>query len=97
MEVAMFKALAHPIRLKIVKKLINGELCVCDLNEDVDFTQSNLSQHLKILKDANILIQRRDGLKILYSIKNPEILDVIKIIENIILKEITNLTKKIGG
>ncbi|TDT69228.1 ArsR family transcriptional regulator [Hypnocyclicus thermotrophus] len=72
LEVKFFKALAHPIRIKIVKKLLFGELCVCDLNDDIDFSQSNLSQHLKILKDARIVTSRKEGLKVHYSIENLE-------------------------
>jgi len=78
-QVKIFKALAHPIRLKIITKLAQGELCVCKLNEDVDFSQSNLSQHLRILKEANILNARKDGMWTYYSIKNDKILDILNI------------------
>jgi len=78
-QVKIFKALAHPIRLKIITKLVQGELCVCKLNEDVDFSQSNLSQHLRILKEANILNARKDGMWIYYSIKNNKILEFLNI------------------
>lgn len=78
-QVKIFKALAHPIRLKIITKLVQGELCVCKLNEDVDFSQSNLSQHLRILKEANILNARKDGMWTYYSIKNNKILDILNI------------------
>lgn len=95
MEVKVFKALAHPIRLKIIKKLAEGTLCVCELNEDIDFSQSNLSQHLKILRDANILIQEKEGLRVNYSIKNKEIVELISIAEKMVIKEINNITKQI--
>lgn len=96
-EVKLFKALAHPVRLKIVKKLIDGPLCVCELNEDIEFTQSNLSQHLRILKDANILSQYRDGLKIIYSLKHIEVINILETIQKIIFKDIEEINKKIGG
>ncbi|SHJ75694.1 ArsR/SmtB family transcription factor [Paramaledivibacter caminithermalis] len=97
MEVKILKALAHPIRLKIVKKLANKTLCVCELNEDIEFSQSNLSQHLKILSDAGILIKERDGTRINYYIKNADIIKVLDIIENIVFKEIKKITEEIGG
>lgn len=84
MQVKLFKALAHPIRLNIVKKLIPGELCVCELINDVEFSQSNLSQHLKILKDAGILISEKEGLRVNYSIYNTDIKDIIEISEKLI-------------
>lgn len=96
-EVKLLKALAHPIRIKILKKLIDGPLCVCELNEDIEFTQSNLSQHLRILKDANILKQYRDGLKIIYSIKHEEVKEILNIVETIIIKDIEEINKNIGG
>lgn len=97
LEVKVFKALAHSTRLKIVKKLVKGTLCVCELNEDIDFSQSNLSQHLKILRDANILVQEKEGLRVNYSIKNEEIIELISIVEKIVTKEITDITKQIRG
>lgn len=96
-ELKIFKALAHPIRLKIIKKLNDKKLCVCELNEDVEFSQSNLSQHLKILKDAGILESEKNGLWMNYSIKNTDILKVLEIIENMIIKDIKEMNEKLGG
>lgn len=92
MYVRIFKALAHPIRIKIVKSLMDGPLCVCILNENVEFSQSNLSQHLKILKEAGILKSEKDGVRILYSIKNDEIKELLKVTELIIKAEISQMT-----
>lgn len=91
-EVKIFKALAHPIRLKIVKKLLLGEVCVCELVEEIGFSQSNLSQHLKILKEAEILVSKKDGLQVKYYIYNKNIIDLIKICEKIVDENINNLT-----
>lgn len=86
LNVKIFKALAHPIRLKIIKKLNTDDMCVCKLNEDIEFSQSNLSQHLKILKDAGILISRKEGLWMHYQVKNTQILDLIDLAEKINIK-----------
>lgn len=96
MELKIFKALAHPVRLKIIKKLSDKTLCVCELNKDVEFSQSNLSQHLKILKDAGILNSEKKGLWMHYGLKNSEILKVLKIIEEIIIKDIKKISEKMG-
>lgn len=82
-QVRIFKALAHPIRLKIIKKLSAGELCVCKLNEDVNFSQSNLSQHLKILKEAGILNSRKEGMWTYYNIVDDKILQLLYIAEKL--------------
>ncbi|WP_200793500.1 ArsR/SmtB family transcription factor [Caminicella sporogenes] len=97
MEVEVLKALAHPTRLQIVKKLSKGTLCVCELNQDIELSQSNLSQHLKILRDANILIQERDGTRINYSIKDKEILEIVKIVEKLVQEEIKRIASQLGG
>lgn len=77
----VFKALGHPLRYKIVKYLMDSPKCVCKLNEDIEFSQSNLSQHLKILKDAKILKSERSGLNIEYSVYSDSVKDIIKLAE----------------
>jgi len=91
MYVRIYKALAHPIRIKIVRMLRDGPQCVCILNENVEFSQSNLSQHLKILKDAGILKTEKDGIRILYSIKDEEVKNLLEITGKIIKNEIDML------
>lgn len=92
--VKIYKALAHPIRIKIVKRLLDGPLCVCVLNENMEFSQSNLSQHLKILKDAGVLKSEKDGLRILYSIKDDEIKNLLKITEQIIKNQLDQMNNQ---
>ena len=57
----MFKALSDETRLRIVKLLENGELCVCHIVAAVDMSQSKISFHLKILKKAGLVKDRREG------------------------------------
>ena len=82
--VKIFKGLGHPIRLKIVKKLGKERLCVCELQKDVEFSQSNLSQHLKIMRDSGILTAEKEGLKVMYQIKDENLLQVIDIVKEIL-------------
>lgn len=65
----LFKALAEPNRLKIVKLLINNdEICACDLLSIVDCKQATLSHHLKVLFDSGLLLSRKEGKNIIYSV-----------------------------
>lgn len=73
LRAGLFKALAHPTRLRILEILKDGELCVCKIYEALDLEQSNVSQHLKVLRDKDIVRTRRDGSMILYRITRPEI------------------------
>src|SRR5262245_45395955 len=68
-----FHALGDETRLQIIDRLSEGEQCVCDLTDLLETKQSLLSFHLKTLKDAGILKDRRDGRWVYYSL-NPDAL-----------------------
>lgn len=68
-SVKIFKALGHPIRLQIVKSLLDEPRCVCELLPAFDFSQANLSQHLKILREAGILESKKIGVEMHYRVK----------------------------
>jgi ArsR family transcriptional regulator len=91
MIVKLFKAMGHPIRYEIVKFLIDEPKCVCKLNENVKFSQSNLSQHLRILKEAGILKSEKRGLNIFYRVSSPEIKELIKSAESLVDSYIKNV------
>ena len=54
-------ALADEARVEIVARLLDGEKCVCDLTEALETGQSRLSYHLRVLKDAGLVTDRREG------------------------------------
>jgi ArsR family transcriptional regulator len=64
----IFKALSDETRLRILKLLEHGELCVCDIVAALDMIQPNVSFHMGVLKDAGIIKDRRQGKWIHYSI-----------------------------
>lgn len=66
----LFHALSDETRLEIVRLLRNGEKCVCDLTEALDAAQSRLSFHLRTLKDAGLVIDRKEGRWVYYTL-NP--------------------------
>jgi ArsR family transcriptional regulator len=63
---AVFKALGHPARLRMVDALGEGELCVCDLVKIAGLQWSTVSRHLAILKDAGVVDDERRGKQIFY-------------------------------
>ncbi len=71
-----FHALSDETRLEIVRLLSHGERCVCELQGVLDAAQSRLSFHLKTLKDAGIVSDRRDGRWVYYAL-NSDALDEI--------------------
>ena len=69
---SVFKALADESRLRIITLLFSsGELCVCDIEEVMGFTQTKVSRHLAYLRRAGLVDDRRQGLWMLYSIAKP--------------------------
>jgi ArsR family transcriptional regulator, arsenate/arsenite/antimonite-responsive transcriptional repressor len=67
-----FHALSEPLRLKILDLLRDRELCVCDLCQVLKMSQSKLSFHLKVLKDAELVGFRQEGRWIYYRLNLPQ-------------------------
>lgn len=81
-KLLILKALAHPTRLDIIYALKDIESrCVCEI-QDLEMlkgvSQSNLSQHLKVLRDSELVVTKKVGGWVHYSIKNPEIFEVLE-------------------
>ncbi len=72
----LFHALSDETRLEIVRLLSHGERCVCELQDVLDAAQSRLSFHLKTLKDAGVVSDRREGRWVYYAL-NRDALDQI--------------------
>ncbi|MCD6241585.1 winged helix-turn-helix transcriptional regulator, partial [Candidatus Bathyarchaeota archaeon] len=61
LKAKVFKALADPVRLKIIEFLRDGEKCVCEIIPHVDIAQPLVSRHLKILRDSGLVRVRKEG------------------------------------
>jgi ArsR family transcriptional regulator len=72
-----FQAVAEETRFRVVQLLAGGERCVCELQADLDAAQSRLSFHLKKLKEAGVVSDRRDGRWVYYSLV-PEALEEMR-------------------
>jgi ArsR family transcriptional regulator len=70
--VTIFKALADDTRLRVLKLLGSGELCVCEMSAALDLEQPRLSFHLRILKDAGIVLDRRQERWIVYRLNEED-------------------------
>lgn len=73
----LFKTLAHPARLAILITLRDGEQCVCHMEAMLKLRQAYISQHLKVLKDTGIVVDRRDGWNMYYRVTQPEIFTIL--------------------
>lgn len=81
------KAIAHPLRIAIVDFLKDGEQCVCDIAEHIGSERSNVSRHLSVMVNANILEYRKEGLKVIYRLRTPCILDFFSCIAGVLKQQ----------
>jgi ArsR family transcriptional regulator len=70
---AILKALAHPVRLQIVAVLRQEEACVCHLETVLHQRQAAISQHLARLRDAGLVVDRREGMHVFYTLRDESI------------------------
>jgi len=80
----VFKALSHPSRLAIVDMLAGGELCVCELNENIDADMSTVSRHLAVLRNVGILSSEKRGNQVFYNLECPCITTFYSCVESVI-------------
>jgi len=88
LKAEVFKAMGHPLRLGVLEFLRDGEKCVCEIVEHTGTGMSNVSKHLSVLKKAGIVNDRRDGLKIMYSLTMPCALDFSHCVEGIVIRRL---------
>ncbi|HVJ08726.1 MAG TPA: metalloregulator ArsR/SmtB family transcription factor [Acidisarcina sp.] len=89
-----FKALSHPLRIRILDELRNGEAGVNELSSRLDVEQSTLSQHLALLRARDLVVARKNGLNVFYSVRDKDIfrlLDVARKIFNTRLVGVRNM------
>ena len=80
-NIKIFKALSEETRYKIIKVLLEGEKCACEIPDLIGRTQSNTSMHLAKLQDWDIIKVRKDGKMRLYSIDNEKVRKLLKLLE----------------
>ncbi|MGD1992165.1 MAG: metalloregulator ArsR/SmtB family transcription factor [Anaerolineae bacterium] len=69
----LFGLLAHTPRLRILDELRRGEACVCHLQAALDRPQTYVSQQLRVLREADVVSDRRDGLYVFYGLSDPRV------------------------
>ncbi len=81
------KAIAHPLRIAIVDFLKDDEQCVCDIAVHISPERSNVSRHLSVMVSAGILEYRKEGLKVIYKLKTPCILEFFSCITAVLKQQ----------
>ncbi len=82
------KAIAHPLRIAVVNFLKDGEQCVCDIAKHVGSERSNVSRHLSVMLNAGLLEYRKEGLKVIYRLKTPCILEFFSCVSRVLKQQV---------
>lgn len=88
MQATISKTLANPIRLAILHTLRDGEKSVNELTDILGISQSNLSQHLALMRQVGILTTRKQGTSIYYSVTNPKINQACDMVRAVLLDQL---------
>jgi len=94
---AILKAVAHPSRIFIVEKLSEKPYCVCELTAMIGADTSTVSKHLSILKNAGIIIDKKRGTAVYYSLETPCLLRLISCVESVIEQNMNKQLAYLGS
>ncbi len=86
LQAKVAQSMAHPIRMAVLDCLKDREQCVCDIAQALGTERSNLSKHLSIMVAAGVLESRKEGLKVMYKLRAPCVLQFVDCI-TVCLKE----------
>lgn len=78
-----FKALAHPVRIRILEILVRGERSVHELQEALGIDQPTVSQQLAVLRAKNIVAARKEGTVVRYTVRDPALRDLLAVTRRI--------------
>jgi ArsR family transcriptional regulator len=94
---AMAKALGHAHRLEILELLAQGERSVESLSERAGLTIGNASQHLRLMRQAGLLVSRRDGKRIFYRLSDPAVLDLMAALQRLAERRLGEVKSVLAG
>jgi len=82
-KAAFFKALGHPVRIRILEVLVRGERSVQELQERLGLAQSVVSQQLGVLRASNVVVGRKEGISVRYTVRDPMVADLLAVARGI--------------
>jgi len=84
LKAEVLKALAQPTRLKILECLRSGERCICEIVPAIYGEQSNISRHISLMQKSHLVTTRKDGVKVMVKVRDPEIFDILDTVSRIL-------------
>ncbi len=95
-KASLFQALSHPTRIAIVEALREGELSARTIQERLGVEQANLSQHLAVLRSRQIVVNRKEGNQVFYSLRSPALLGVLDIMRGYFQANLTEAVQMLS-
>jgi ArsR family transcriptional regulator len=92
----IFQALAHPTRIAIVEMLRDGEVPVSHILERLRIDPANASQHLAVLRGKNVVLSRKEGTQVFYSLRDPILVDVLDIMRRYFESHLTEALSELS-
>jgi ArsR family transcriptional regulator len=88
-KAAFFKALAHPVRIRILEVLVRGERSVRELQETLGLEQPVVSQQLGVLRTSNIVVGQKAGVSVRYRVRDPLVADLLDVARQVFNNQLT--------
>src|SRR5437763_7469654 len=92
LKAELFKALAHPARIRVLELLADGERSVGELLAPVGIEASHLSQQLSVLRRAGLVTSRKDGTSVIYAIKDPVTVELLRVAKQLLINSLSETT-----
>ena len=86
----LFKALGHPARVRVLEVLSEGERSVSDMQPLVGIESSHLSQQLGVLRRAGLVVTRREGASVVYSLADPLLAELLAVAKRLLISSLTH-------
>jgi ArsR family transcriptional regulator len=86
----LFKALAHPARIRVLELLVDGEHTVSEMQPIVGIESSHLSQQLAVLRRTRLVTTRKEGSSVVYSLRDPLVADLLAVAKRLLINALAD-------
>ena len=93
----LFKALAHPARVRVLEVLAEGERAVGEIQPLVGIELSHLSQQLAVLRRAGLVTSRKEGSSVIYAVKDRLVVDLLRVAKQLLIKSLSDTNDLLAG
>lgn len=97
LKAELFRALAHPARIRALEVLVEGERSVGELQPEVGIESSHLSQQLGVLRRAGLVTTRKEGASVIYAIRDPQLADLLAVAKGMLITSLSRTQDLLEG